>query len=265
MSSLLHYLRELREFATPLPTRSNLNDTGQITPSEFLVAGDALVRRNPLFVWKPAGTGRSVNHLPIERQYLLATKLPSYSRVADLRVVERVFTGHGCEGYCLPHVGGKESNEDDDDIVVVHGDEHTDGEAGMKKKSRVSLHGQGSSGRSEAGNDRLYSLCITYDKFYRTPRVFFHGSNRNGGSLSSEAMLEDVFRDYSSVVSLEPFAATNQMMMRIHPCQHATAMRNVINTLVESDGTYQPRVEHYLLIFLKIIACVIPTIEYDYE
>ena len=244
-------------------------ETGQMTPSEFLIAGDSLVKCNPLFTWKAAASKRmSVAHLPVEQQYLFATKLPSYNRVADLRVVDNLqsFSQSGLpgdDGYCLPVSSitiKEEENVVEDDIVIVH-----DYDKLASKGTSTSIDVRGRTGCTrEAKDERFYTLCITYDKFYRTPRVFFYGNDRNGGSLSSEAMFEDVFRDYSGVVSLEPFPHTGKMMMRIHPCQHASAMRNIIKTLVDSNSDYRPSVEHYLLVFLKIIACVVPGMEYDH-
>ncbi len=273
MSSLLHYLRVVREANTPIATASTLSETGQLTPEEFVAAGSALVARNPLFQWKAAATSMSVAHLPIDKQYLVATKLPSYTRVADLQEVEQqvhhvsLLSGlEGDDGYCLPLSGRKckeDGNEEEEEgIVMVYGEDESDSEIGQKAAVTVTLRGK--SGTRTAGHERFYTLCITYDKFYRTPRVFFYGHDRNGSSLSGEKIAEDVYYEYLRVVTMESMPHSGNQMMRIHPCQHAKAMHNVIKTLVESDPDYEPKVEHYLLVFLKIISCVIPTIEYDY-
>ena len=274
MSSLLHYLRVVREANTPISTASTLSETGMLTPEEWVAAGNGLVSRNPLFQWKAAATSMSVAHLPPDKQYLVATKLPSYTRVADLQEVEQqvhhvsLLSGlEGDDGYCLPLSGHKckedGNKEEEEDIVMVYGEDESDSKIGEKAAVTVTMRGQGHHDGT-AGHERFYTLCITYDKFYRTPRVFFYGHDRNGSSLSDEEIAADVYYEYRRVVSMEPMPHSGSQMMRIHPCQHAKAMHNVIKTLVESDPDYEPKVEHYLLVFLKIISCVIPTIEYDY-
>ena len=46
-----------------------------------------------------------------------------------------------------------------------------------------------------------------------------------------------------------------------HPCKHAPVMKKLIESM---GGDAAPSVEHYLFVFLKFIASVVPTIEYDY-
>ena len=48
----------------------------------------------------------------------------------------------------------------------------------------------------------------------------------------------------------------------IHPCKHAHVMKKLLDSL--SEGGKEPSVEHYLVIFLKFIASIVPTIDYDY-
>ena len=48
----------------------------------------------------------------------------------------------------------------------------------------------------------------------------------------------------------------------IHPCQHGNVMKKLGDRMADNGAPFQ--VEHYLLLFLKFIASVIPTIEYDY-
>ena len=47
----------------------------------------------------------------------------------------------------------------------------------------------------------------------------------------------------------------------IDPCRHAEVMKRIIDHLKESG--LDLRVDQYLLIFLKFIASVLPTMEYD--
>ena len=49
--------------------------------------------------------------------------------------------------------------------------------------------------------------------------------------------------------------------LSIHPCNHAKAMKRLIDTVVQNKG--EPKVEFSLFFFLKFISSVTPTIEYD--
>ena len=57
-----------------------------------------------------------------------------------------------------------------------------------------------------------------------------------------------------------PFEATR--WLSIHPCNHAKVMKKIIDTVVANGGKAEPN--FCLFIFLKFIANVIPTIEYDF-
>lgn len=55
---------------------------------------------------------------------------------------------------------------------------------------------------------------------------------------------------------------SGHMMPSIHPCKQAEVMRKLIETM--ADGGAVLDVNQYLMIFLKFVQAVIPTIEYDY-
>ena len=64
-------------------------------------------------------------------------------------------------------------------------------------------------------------------------------------------------------VTIDPFphhSSSNQAT--IHPCEHASVMKKMLDTMVENG--IQPDVGMYLFIFLKFISSVIPTINYDF-
>ena len=47
----------------------------------------------------------------------------------------------------------------------------------------------------------------------------------------------------------------------IHPCKHASVMKKLMDTCTDGQGM---RVDMYLILFLKFIASIVPTIDYDY-
>jgi len=110
---------------------------------------------------------------------------------------------------------------------------------------------------------RRYDLSITYDNYYRTPRMWLFGYDENGAPLRPEAVFQDIMTDYAHrTVTVDPHPHLSRAHASIHPCQHGATMKRIIDELV--SGGIEPTVDQYMFIFLKFIQSVVPTIEYDY-
>lgn len=81
------YLRStfssLREYLTPITHKSTFATTGEITPEEFVKAGDYLVYRFPTWQWSPAEPSKAKDFLPEDKQFLVTRHVPCYVRAAD--------------------------------------------------------------------------------------------------------------------------------------------------------------------------------------
>jgi ubiquitin-like-conjugating enzyme ATG3 len=110
---------------------------------------------------------------------------------------------------------------------------------------------------------RRYDVSITYDNYYRTPRIWLFGYDENGSTLSTSDIFQDIMQDYAQkTVTIDPHPHLSRPHASVHPCQHAPAMLRIVEALKECGDV--PSVDQYLFIFLKFIQSVIPTIEYDY-
>ncbi|XP_013135942.1 PREDICTED: ubiquitin-like-conjugating enzyme ATG3 [Papilio polytes] len=111
---------------------------------------------------------------------------------------------------------------------------------------------------------RTYDLHITYDKYYQTPRLWLIGYDEERRLLSVEQMYEDVSQDHAKkTVTMEAHPhLSGPTMASVHPCRHAEVMKKIIETVTESGGAMA--VHAYLIVFLKFVQSVIPTIEYDF-
>uniref|UniRef100_I1LNT6 Autophagy-related protein 3 n=1 Tax=Glycine max TaxID=3847 RepID=I1LNT6_SOYBN len=110
---------------------------------------------------------------------------------------------------------------------------------------------------------RTYDISITYDKYYQTPRVWLTGYDESRMLLQPELVLEDVSQDHArKTVTIEDHPHLPGKHASIHPCRHGAVMKKIIDVLM-SRGV-EPEVDKYLFLFLKFMASVIPTIEYDY-
>ncbi|KAJ7745483.1 putative E2-like enzyme [Mycena maculata] len=149
---------------------------------------------------------------------------------------------------------------------------------------------------------RTYDVMITYDKYYQTPRVWLIGYDENGTPLTPPQIFQDVSADHAfKTVTIEAFPHSSSLQAAsVHPCKHASVMKKVIermnNSVVEEqlaqrkstskDGKKKwfarkassngkddkggeeeeiegMRVDFYLVVFLKFIASIVPTIEVD--
>jgi hypothetical protein len=111
---------------------------------------------------------------------------------------------------------------------------------------------------------RTYDLTITYDKFYQTPRMWLFGYNEKGQPLKPSQVFEDVSQDHAKkTVTFESHPHLGVSSASIHPCKHASVMKKIIHHLVE-NGMEELRVDQYLVLFLKFMSSVLPTIDYDY-
>jgi len=110
---------------------------------------------------------------------------------------------------------------------------------------------------------RTYDVSITYDKYYRVPRVWLRGYDENGNPLSSTQIFEDISADHAhKTVTVEPHIHTGIVCASIHPCRHSEVMKVFMNRFEETGK--QITVDGYLFLFLKFMSAVIPTIQYDF-
>ncbi|KAG2263548.1 hypothetical protein Bca52824_070627 [Brassica carinata] len=110
---------------------------------------------------------------------------------------------------------------------------------------------------------RTYDISITYDKYFQTPRVWLTGYDESRMLLQPELVMEDVSQDHArKTVTIEDHPHLPGKHASVHPCRHGAVMKKIIDVLM-SRGV-EPEVDKYLFLFLKFMASVIPTIEYDY-
>ena len=178
--------------------------------------------------------------------------------------------------------GNKNEDEDDDeDEEAIDMDEYDhnvrdeDEEIVIKKPSTAAIQAANKAAKVAADNKaeaeedvfiptRTYDLNITYDNYYRTPRLWLSGYDENNKPLTIEQMYEDISEDHAKkTVTFESHPhIPGTPMASIHPCRHAEVMKKLINLVAESGKELE--VYSYLMVFLKFVQSVIPTIEYDY-
>jgi ubiquitin-like-conjugating enzyme ATG3 len=191
-------LKDTREYLTPVLTTSCFVEKGILTPEEFVKAGDQLVRNCPSWQWQSGDPDKFRKYLPPEKQFLVTRRVNCLKRIAQLKqnTVDVEVAGGWCSTeFKVPgdaDVGG----EDEDDAVVISAADLSLEEAPKKAPVQAASGGAAAALTEEEFEDdslaigsyavptgggggvlrsRKYDISITYDNYYRTPRVWLFG------------------------------------------------------------------------------------------
>ncbi|KAJ3333514.1 E2-like enzyme [Blyttiomyces sp. JEL0837] len=318
----IHYglHNSVREYLAPVLKNSKFQETGVLTPEEFVLAGDFLVYKCPTWSWASGVESKRRDFLPPDKQYLITRNVPCLRRVAameykanDEDVEESVFageTGTDGEGWVATHsskargsksgldtaAGGMREIQDMDEDVemgqeaemvpdTILGPVDTSGNVVQKEPEEPAFddipdmeEGELVEAIDEAEDaaayneqdekilkTRTYDMSITYDKYYQTPRVWLFGYDENRRPLTSKQVFEDISQDHAKkTVTIETHPHENLHLASIHPCRHANVMKRLLDQITQSGKDQELRVDQYLLLFLKFMSSVLPTMEYDY-
>ena len=279
-------------------TTSAFVEKGVVTPEEFVVAGDFLVQQCPTWAWQAGDPKHAKPFLPKDKQFLVTRNVPCRERAAAMEQFagKEVHLSGDDEGWVEAGGDGAPGDAGDaDDIPDIdagvaavslsaeaEADEASDASsdipdmddfvdvAAEAEEDEASLFSTGKSAPSAEALDahilrtRTYDLSVSYDKYYQTPRVWLHGYDERREALDPRKALEDISAEHAKkTVTIDPHPHTGAPSASIHPCKHGPVMKKLIDGVFAATGS-APNVEHYLLVFLKFIASVVPTIEYDY-
>nr|ACO15619.1 Autophagy-related protein 3 [Caligus clemensi] len=288
------------ELLTPVLKESKFHETGVITPEEFVAAGDHLVHQCPSWKWS-SGVEAGKDYLPPDKQFLITRNVPCHKRCKQMMDYsseqELILPGDDNEegwvdthhfaqassdlisemkieeptpppGEQVPVADEEEENDDaplDMEDFVESGlldevDPSTFKDTG-KSTSKVA---EGSLDGGEIVCTRTYDLNITCDKFYQTPRLWLFGYDESRKALTVDEMYEDFSQDHANkTITMETHPHLPGVpQASVHPCQHAKVMKKLIDQITEGGG--ELGVHMYLIIFLKFVQAIIPTIEYDF-
>ncbi|KAL6739061.1 hypothetical protein Aduo_012550 [Ancylostoma duodenale] len=283
------------EMLTPVLKESKFRETGVLTPEEFVIAGDHLVHHCSTWKWsKAADSSRTRSYLPEDKQFLIVRNVPCHKRCRQMEYdpsqekilssneigAEEGFAGDEDSGWVDTHHFSHEGNEpmasvelgattvenshddDEDDEPAMDLDEFVES-GGLEDIDPNRYVASRSAPVAEVEKPRTYDLHITYDKYYQVPRLFLMGYDENRKPLTVQQTYEDFSADHANkTITVEAHPHIDCDMPTVHPCRHAEMMKRLLDQLAENGK--ELGVHEYLLIFLKFVQTVIPTIEYDY-
>jgi len=278
----------------PVLKDSKFLEKGYLTPEEFVQAGDNLIQKCPTWEW---ATGpQKAKCLPEDKQVLITRNVPCRMRVNGLEAQNETKEVEVDDEWISTDSEHKKTQEKAEDIADLD-EEEAKNEAKTKQQNAATNEGvddddvldlddmAGEVDNEEETKDnnvlqsgnyfvkeedddnivrtRSYDLSITYDTYYKTPRLWLFGYNEYGQPLSGTEIFEDVMADYAKkTVTIENHPVFEHSCASIHPCNHANVMKNIIDTLQENG--VEAQVHQALFVFLKFISSVVPTIEYDF-
>lgn len=278
MNILHSTLSTWRDRLAPVSRTSTFRTTGQITPEEFVLAGDYLVYKFPTWSWADASSpAKRVSYLPPGKQFLVTRGVPCHRRLNDNFAGDEGLEDEIVKDMLSGEEGGKgagaRANDDDGWLRTGGGREFQSPEARHKDVRTVDETGSISE-QDDAEDEipdmedddddeeaiirepttaengyatrqplRTYSLYITYSNFYRTPRLYLSGYLSPSEPLPPHLMMEDIVGDYKDkTVTLEdfPWFDGSVKMATVHPCRHASVMKTLLD---RADAAFKLRLE----------------------
>ena len=266
-----------------------------LTPEEFLAAGDQLVRACPTWQWEGGESAKRRSFLPEDKQYLVTRNVPCLKRAAAFEGMEdaapdveldgdewvataeapnggkdedavdmSLAAGPEREGAAAGAALGGGGGEDSDDDIPDMADFEEADEEDDAAAAQPAPGGAGEVEEDSIVKTRTYDLSITYDKYYQTPRFWLIGYDEDKQLLDPEKVYEDVSADHArKTITIDPHPHLSMASASIHPCKHSKVMKKIMGHMEEGGSALQ--VEAYMILFLKFIASIVPTIEYDYS
>lgn len=219
MEEAFRLFKSTREYLTPVLTESQFLERGMVTPEEFVRAGDQLVRSSPSWIWESGEENSRRPYLPPNKQFLMTRSVPSLQRVSTMQSstfyneASEVNEGGVGEAWCLSNFSKVKTENLDADIDFVDASDLGTGAAATENEpvakppavpSEEYLDMEDSSlgldsatiSKPDASSSvstvkvRRYDVSITYDNYYRTPRVWLNGYNEDGSPLEPERIFE---------------------------------------------------------------------------
>jgi len=285
---------KVAEFFTPVLKDSKFQETGVLTPEEFVAAGEHLVHHCPSWQWASGDEDCVKDYLPKDKQFLITRNVPCYKRCrqmeyngdqelvlddgdpeggwvdthhfSDQDAVSEKVSEMSLEENAVTETLPSDAAESDEDTVDM--EDFVDSGMLEEDNATIDTPAQSEQGAAAKGGEilstRTYDLNITYDKFYQTPRLWLFGYDEKRSNMTVDQMYEDFSADHANkTITMETHPhLPGPPQASVHPCKHAQTMKKLMDQITEGGG--ELGVHLYLIVFLKFVQAIIPTIEYDF-
>lgn len=268
---------------------SKFYSEGKLTPEEYIQAGDFLTQKCPTWKWCAAKPGLVQDFLPADKQYLKTT-VPCPRRAVDYynsnQTKEKVIEGDWVEADLdskkepeKKQVNKVMDLDDDDDeenkakkvVVKSNKIENLDDDDDPKEEPKKEENSKADfsdfcvveDDNKNVLKTRTYDVTVTYDSYYCVPRMWLMGYSENGTPLTESEMKQDIMMEYrNKTVTVDPHPCTGIHNVSVHPCRHSLLLKKMVENFERSGKKLD--IELSILIFLKFLHSVVPTIQYDF-
>lgn len=246
------------ESVTPDPeSKDRFYVDGTLSPEQFTYCGDILIQQFSSWYWDGGEPDKRWSFLPSNKQFLINRNVKSI-KVFDRQIYK-------------DHIVNETQVEDEwtytnhDNIKTINNTTNitNNNNTNDSDEEYFEIEDDDDDCTLEENTDNLsrsYDIYITYDKYYRTPRVWLFGYNYDGMPLGYKEMVDDIESDYlNKTVTYDNHPHLSLQLISIHPCKHASVMKNLMkkhNKKIDLD--------EYFFVFLKFISSIIPNINYDH-
>jgi ubiquitin-like-conjugating enzyme ATG3 len=247
------------EVVMPDLTNSNFIETGMLTKDEFKIAGDNLINMDKLWKWHKDGVCLLKSHVVCKKIKL--NEVPDNTGSGDeYDMSTYVYDGENIDENNMikqnTSLNMETDDVDSDDDMLNRLEDKTLVQADI---ATVKVNIQ-----DLQNTPNIYDVYITYDQYYRTPRVWFIGSTFFGEQLTQEQTYKDFMPEYLNVsLTMELNPILNVYCTSVHPCKHAYAMQRMFAYDMEKKDSSEIHIDNYLVYFLKFASSVIPQLEFD--
>ena len=263
--------QDIVSYITPPLKQSKFYTEGKLTPEEFISAGDFLVLKCPTWKWCSAKENLYNSALPKDKQYLVTT-VKSDSRASDF-IKENEVKEIQLEDDWVEEDLNKEIKEDLKKEIDLEENINLDNSENFKDKNKIEEKKETKNeiddfeiidnDDEENAKMRTYDVSVTYDFYYCVPRMWLVGYDHKGRPLTDKEMKEDVMPEYrNKTVTIEPQTCTGIKNISVHPCRHSMLLKKMIKDFQESGRKME--IHMTILLFLKFLQSVVPTVQYDY-
>ena len=254
--SLFESYKNIAGKVMPTLKESNFSKTGMLTPDEFVKAGDYLVKNYSNWTWyKLKGNNKkNVNYLPEDKQMLVNNNIIC-NKNKNIVIEQDEF---GLNNITKDYEEELNNEEESDDNSIDEYDlsefELTDNI--IEDEAMINI-------KSKKVKENKYNISVTYDNYFRTPRLWLTGFNGYNMPLSHEKMLKDISIEHSKItVTIEEHPYYSDMYyISVHPCRHGHVMKRLIEE--EKKNKKDIQVFEYFIYFLKFVSTIIPNLDFD--
>jgi ubiquitin-like-conjugating enzyme ATG3 len=248
----------LAEYFVPILENSEFLDKGVLTPEEFIYTGDKLTYLCKTWVW---GSGiYKKQYLPDDKQFILIKNVSCIKyQTSNYKENKNGDNNELYDWQTYEQEQKEETQINDFDLENMEQDNHSFNLFTMNPDQYIKV----TEAEDNLIKTKSYDITITYDKYYRTPRVWINGYDENNQPLLPEVIIEDMSIDHSyQSITIEQHPHLDIVCISIHPCNHSTVMKTMIDKYIDSGK--EIKVEDYMFLFLKFISCIMPNINYDF-